>query len=57
VEYVLGSGCKSFSFANQPAHLGAKYALEEPGTCGVASDTQPIGDATPSGSATIVCCL
>jgi hypothetical protein len=57
LEYVLGSGCKSFAFAAPPAHLGAKYALEEPGTCGVASDTQPIGEATPSGSATIVCCL
>ena len=55
-EYVLGSGCKSFAFAAQPTHLGAKYALE-PGTCGVAIDPQPVGEAAPSGSATVVCCL
>jgi len=56
-EYTLGSGCKTFSFTAQPAHLGAKYALEESGACGVGRDSQPTGDALPSGSATVVCCL
>jgi hypothetical protein len=55
-EYTLGSGCKTFGFGTQPAHISGKYVLEESGTCGVASDTQPTGDATPSGSATVVCC-
>ena len=56
LEYTLGSGCEKFSFSAQPAHISGKYALETSGTCGIASDTQPTGDATPSGSATVVCC-
>lgn len=55
-EYTLGSGCQQFGLGTQPAQLGAHYTLE-PGGCGIARDTEPTGSATPSGSATVVCCL
>lgn len=55
-EYTLGSGCQQFGLGTQPAQLDGEYALVK-GTCGIASDVEPTGGATPSGSATIVCCL
>lgn len=54
-DYTLGSGCQQFQLGTPPARLGAQYTLV-PGTCGIASDTKPIGGAVPSGSATVVCC-
>ena len=55
-DYTLDSGCKSFSLASPPARLSAVQYTLTPGTCGIASDTGPIGGAIPSGSATAVCC-
>lgn len=55
-EYTLGSGCKQFGLATPPTQLNAQYTLV-PGSCGIASDTEPTGSAIPSGSATVVCCL
>lgn len=55
-DYTLGSGCQQFQLDTSPARLDAQYTLV-PGTCGIASDTEPTGGAIPSGSATVVCCL
>jgi hypothetical protein len=55
-DYTLGTGCQAFGLASPPSQVGAQYTLV-PGACGIASDSKPIGGATPSGSATVVCCL
>ncbi|RYZ07555.1 MAG: hypothetical protein EOO73_11290 [Myxococcales bacterium] len=51
-EYTIGSGCR---IIDKPSHLSVQYAMK-PGSCGVATEPEPTGEAVPSGNYHAVCC-
>jgi hypothetical protein len=51
--------CQTFNLSGnglRPTHVLGEYTLNPPGTCGVASKSEPTGEATTSGMVTVVCC-
>lgn len=57
VPYDIGTGCKQLQLqGDKPSSVSVDYTMK-PGTCGVASPPEPIGEAVPSGNFRAVCCL
>ncbi len=54
--YQIGSGCKQLILNAPPKNVEVHYTMT-PGTCGIASEPEPIGAVVPSGNYHAVCCL